>query len=149
MKDFKSISDKLKTLSNLTGITKFDSSKLIEPSDLYINTFNPSDYFKTMDFDPAEIAPLGEAFGEITKRQDEQIIKQNEIIENQNQQIIELQNLGMLKDKEIEELKTINNKKDAEFIELKNNDKKENKKWWFTTGIAIIGLIIAIVGLFI
>lgn len=118
--------------------------KPISSSDLFVAS-NISDLFKPIEM--PEIEPIGEVFDTIIQKQDEQLNNQNQVIENQNQQILELQNLSLKKDKEIQELKTINDKKDAEFIEYQNGVKSERKKWYFTTIIAVLSLIIAIIGL--
>ncbi len=141
--------EKNDNLGNFTSGTNYKNlidNFRISPSDLFIAP-NISDLIKPIEI--PDIEPIGEVFDTIIQKQDEQLKNQNQVIENQNQQIIELQNLSLKKDKEIQELKTINDKKDAEFIEYQNGAKKEKIKWWFTTGIAVVGLIVAIVGIII
>lgn len=128
---------------------EFNDSKL-NPRDLFPSAANIYDsLIPKIDMPKIDVAPVGELFENIAKKQDEQIEKQNQVIENQNQQITELQKLGLKKDEEINELKTINNKKDAELIEAQNSAKKESKKWWITTGLTILALILAFIALFV
>lgn len=128
---------------------EFNDSKL-NLRDLFPSAANIYDsLIPKIDMPEIDVAPVGELFENIAKKQDEQIEKQNQVIENQNQQITELQKLGLKKDEEINELKIINNKKDAELIEAQNSAKKESKKWWITTGLTIVALILAFIALFV
>ena len=149
MKDF---NDKIKAMSgiisNAVKLPKLDTSILnVKPADMYIKPIDYSSMFSKVEM--PEITPVGEVLESITKRQDEQIAKQNEVIENQNQQILELQNIALKKDEEIKELKDLNMKKSAEFYEMELSAKKERKKWWITTGLAIAALVVAIVGVIV
>ena len=146
-------SEKMRAIGNsmtnfINSLPKLDKSILnIKPADMYIK---PIDYASMLpEVELSEVAPVGEFLENITKRQDEQISKQNEVIQNQNQQIIELQNIALKKDEEIKELKDLNMKKSAEFYEMEQSAKKERRKWWVTTGLAIAALVVAIVGVIV
>ena len=77
---------------------EFNDSKS-NPRDLFPSAANIYDsLISKIDMPENDVAPVGELFENIAKKQDEQIEKQNQVIENQNQQIIELQNLGLKKD---------------------------------------------------
>ena len=150
MKDF---SDKMKSIGNamssyVSSLPKLDKSIMnIKPADMYVQPIDYASMFPKVEL--PEVTPVGEFLENITKRQDEQISKQNEVIQNQNQQIIELQNIALKKDEEIKELKDLNMKKSAEFYEMEQNARKERKKWWITTGLAIAALVVAIVGVIV
>lgn len=128
---------------------EFNDSKL-NPRDLFPSAANIYDsLIPKIDMPEIDVASVGELFENIAKKQDEQISKQNEVIQNQNQQIIELQNIALKKDEEIKELKDLNMKKSAEFYEMEQSAKKERRKWWVTTGLAIAALVVAIVGVIV